>query len=339
MAAYDPPRIAGAALGAIALAAGGSALYAALHGRRVAREDHPPLGRFVTVDGVRLHYVDIGPRDAPPILFVHGNGACLDDMLVSGLIDACARRYRCIVPDRPGYGHSSRPSGRGYAPADQADLMRAFLARIGVEAPLVVGHSWGSLLALAMALDPRGPVQGAVLMSGFYYPQEGGDPAVLGLPSVPVLGRALVWTLGIPTIRQLAPRLYARLFHPHPVPEHMLETYPFGYGERPEQIRAAAAELAVMQSAAQALMPRYGACPVPVALLHGAEDKAIAATLHTERLAGEIPGARSALLPGLGHMIHYFAHRAILAAIDETMARATAVRSSGAARAASRAAE
>lgn len=324
MAEIDPPRLAGAALGALALAAGGSALYAYLHGRRVTRHRHPPRGRFVTVDGVRLHYVEVGPPDAPPLLLVHGNGACLEDMLVSGLVAALAGRYRCIVPDRPGYGHTTRPPGRAYTPQDQAVLMRRFLAAIGVEAPLVVGHSWGALLALAMTLDARAPVSGAVLMSGFYYPQERGDVALLGLPSVPVIGRALVWTLGIPTMRRMAPELYRHLFDPHPIPARMLEAYPFAYGERPEQMRAAAAELAVMQEAAEDLMPLYGGCARPVALLHGAEDKAIAAAVHTQRLAGEIAGARVALLPGLGHMIHYFAHGAIVAAVDEIAARAAA---------------
>ncbi|MGP9820128.1 alpha/beta fold hydrolase [Salinarimonas sp. NSM] len=333
MAEIDPPRIAGAALGAIALAAGGSALHAWLRGRKVAREMHPPIGRFVAVEGVRLHYVDVGPsdagpsdagpREAPALLFVHGNGACLDDLLVSGLIDACATRYRCIVPDRPGYGHSSRPSGRRYDPRDQAALLRAFLAEIGVDRPILVGHSWGALVSLAMALDHPDAVAGAVLMSGFYYPQERSGVAAMGLPAVPVLGHALAWTLGPQTMRRLAPRLYPRLFDPHPIPPRMLAEYPFAYGERPEQIRAASAELAVMRSAAAELMPRYAGCAVPLALLHGAEDKALPGALHTQRLAAEIPDARMALLPGLGHMIHYFAQDSIRAAIDETVARAS----------------
>ncbi|WP_349367598.1 alpha/beta hydrolase [Salinarimonas sp.] len=327
MADIDPPRFTEAALGpvalgALAIAAGGAALYAFVHGRRVERERHPPHGRTVRVDGVRIHYVEVGPADAPPILFVHGNGACLDDMLLSGLVGACAGRYRCIVPDRPGYGHSSRPRGRSYAPEDQAELMSAFLREIGVEAPLVVGHSWGTLVALAMALDPRALVCGAVLMSGYYYPQDRSDIFVMGLPATPVIGPALLWTLGLPTMRRMAPRLLGHMFDPLPVPERVLADYPFAYGERPSQMRAAAAELAVMRDAATDLTARYASCVVPVSLLHGAEDKAMAPALHTQRLAAELPGARVALLPGLGHMIHYFAQDAIVAAIDETMGRA-----------------
>ncbi|GGK22697.1 alpha/beta fold hydrolase [Salinarimonas ramus] len=322
MAETDPSRIAGAALGALALAAGGAALYSWIHARRVTSEMHPPIGRFVEVDGVRLHYVERGPLDAPPILFVHGNGACLEDLLVSGLVDACATRYRCIVPDRPGYGHSTRPSGRSYTPQDQAVLLSRFLDTIGVERPLVVGHSWGALASLAMALDPRADVAGAVLMSGYYYPQERGDVALMGLPAAPVIGPALRWTLGVQTMRRMAPKLYPRLFHPRPIPERMLRDYPFAYAERPEQMRAASAELAAMSASAEDLAEDYASCAVPVALLHGSQDAAIDGSLHTGRLAAEIEGASVAFLPGLGHMIHYFAHDDIVAAIDSVASRA-----------------
>lgn len=324
MAEIDPSRIAQAALGAVALAAGGATLHAFLHGRRVERDRHPPQGRFVAVDGIPIHYVEVGPADAPPLLFVHGNGACLEDMLISGLVEACAGRYRCIVPDRPGYGHTPRPRGRSYDPQDQADLMVGFLAALGVERPLVVGHSWGSLIGIALALDPRGPVCGAALMSGYYFPQERSDVFVMGLPSTPVIGPALIWTLGVPAMRRMQPRLLERMFDPLPPPERFLAQYPLAYAERPWQMSAAASELAVMSDAAADLVPRYASCPVPLALLHGAEDRALDPALHSERLAGDVSGARLDLLPGLGHMIHYFAHDAILAAIDETMERALA---------------
>lgn len=327
----DKPRWARAALGVFALAAGGSALATWRRARTISTDLHPPIGDTVEIDGVALHHIDVGPRDAPAILFLHGNGACIEDLTVSGLIEVLSPHYRCIVPDRPGYGHSSRPGGRSYTPEDQAELMIGLLAALGVERPLVVGHSWGALIAMALALHPREPVRGAVLMSGYYYPQERSDVFVMSLPATPVIGPALIWTLGPQTMRRMAPQLLAHMFSPHPVPERIHTDYPFVYGERPGQMRAATAELSIMRRAARDLAPRYASCPVPVALLHGAEDKAIAAALHTSRLAAEIPSAKLTLLPGLGHMIHYFAHEPIRDAIDGiAVASAPRLRAAGA---------
>jgi pimeloyl-ACP methyl ester carboxylesterase len=60
-----------------------------------------------------------------------------------------------IAPDRPGYGYSDRPRGTKWIPERQARLLLAFMDRLGIESPVVVGHSWGAMVALAMALEAR----------------------------------------------------------------------------------------------------------------------------------------------------------------------------------------
>ena len=91
-----------AALAAAALAA------TALLNRHLAKKaehDNPPAGRFMDVDGVRLHYVERGSGE--PLVLLHGNGSMIQDFDSSGLIDLAATKYRVIVIDRPGFGHSS----------------------------------------------------------------------------------------------------------------------------------------------------------------------------------------------------------------------------------------
>src|SRR4029079_12225642 len=83
----------------------------------------PPLGRFVTVKGVRLHYVDRGT--GTPLVLLHGNGSMIEDFQSSGLIDLAAQKYRVISIDRPGLGHSNRPRGTVWTPEAQADLISA----------------------------------------------------------------------------------------------------------------------------------------------------------------------------------------------------------------------
>jgi hypothetical protein len=69
------------------------------HLAKKAERDNPADGRFLDVDGVRLHYVERGSGD--PLVLLHGNGSMIEDFESSGLIDLAAENYRVIVFDRP----------------------------------------------------------------------------------------------------------------------------------------------------------------------------------------------------------------------------------------------
>ena len=91
------------ATAALATAAlGVSAVHAQFAARRAERE-HPATGSFVTVDGVRLHYLDPG-RTGPTVVLLHGNGTMITEMEISGLVDRLAESHRVVVFDRPGFG-------------------------------------------------------------------------------------------------------------------------------------------------------------------------------------------------------------------------------------------
>lgn len=101
---------------AVAAVAGGAVLVAAaaLVNRQLARKaerENPPAGKFIDVDGVRLHYVERG--SGRPLLLLHGNGTMIQDLQSSGLFDLAAEKYRVVAFDRPGFGHSSRPVAFG----------------------------------------------------------------------------------------------------------------------------------------------------------------------------------------------------------------------------------
>ena len=80
---------------------------------RKAEREHPPTGRFVTVDGVRLHYIEKG--EGPPVVLLHGNVVTAEDFRTSGVLELLARRHRVIAFDRPGFGYSDRPHGSAWS--------------------------------------------------------------------------------------------------------------------------------------------------------------------------------------------------------------------------------
>jgi pimeloyl-ACP methyl ester carboxylesterase len=92
-----------------------------------------------------------------------------DDWNTSGVAELLLRSYRVIIFDRPGFGYSERPRGQLWTAAQQAELLYKALRQLGVERPVVVGHSWGTIVALALAERHRADVAGLVLLSGYYF--------------------------------------------------------------------------------------------------------------------------------------------------------------------------
>jgi hypothetical protein len=101
------------------ISAGVGALLAAsailVHYRtRRTERGNPPNGRFLQIDGVRLHYMDRG--DGETLVLLHGNGMMLDDMTLSGLTDLASKKYRVIAFDRPGSPAATFDFTLGWAP-------------------------------------------------------------------------------------------------------------------------------------------------------------------------------------------------------------------------------
>src|SRR3954452_16156194 len=92
------PGWVGPALLGSAAALGAAALYTAEQTRDAERK-YPPIGRFLEVDGVRLHYLERGQGE--PLLLIHGNGTMLQDFTINGLVDRLSKLYRVIVIERP----------------------------------------------------------------------------------------------------------------------------------------------------------------------------------------------------------------------------------------------
>ena len=307
-----------AALGALALFNNASA--------RAAERRHPPRGRFVRVDGpdghdVRLHALDTGEPvngdGGPPVVLLHGNVVTSDDWMTAGIMDRLDRR-RVIAFDRPGFGHSERPRGVRWGAREQAALFIEACERMGVRRPVVVGHSWGTLPALAWALEAPETITGAVLLSGYYYPTTRVDGMFAATAAVPVLGDLLRHTVSPPFMRATLGAVEKGLFDPREVPDRFSREFPHELTWRPGQLRAIASEGAIMVDEAEQLQAmiarsRRGPSSPPLALMAGLEDKVVDPHDQTARLARELANTTLELVPGTGHMVHH--------AVPETVRR------------------
>jgi pimeloyl-ACP methyl ester carboxylesterase len=266
------------------------------------------------VDGVRLHYIESG--EGPPLVLLHGNGSMIEDFDSSGLIDLAAMRHRVIVFDRPSFGHSTRPRETLWTADAQAELFHAALERLGVSRALVLGHSWGASVAVALALKHPQTVSGLVLASGYYYPSTRIDFAIMSGPAVPLIGAILRYTLAPIVSRLMWPLLLRKIFGPAPVPTKF-KRFPKEMAVHPTQIRAAAAESGFLVPTTQTTSSQYPKLTMPMVVLAGAEDRLIDIKEQSGRLHHNISHSIFRPIAGSGQMIHQTNPEAVMAAIDE----------------------
>lgn len=281
---------------------------------KAAERNNPPVGRFLDVNGVRLHYVEKGT--GKPLVLLHGNGSMIQDFEASGLIDLAANDHRVIVFDRPGFGYSDRPRSVIWTPDAQAEVITAALAQLDVRKAIVLGHSWGASVAIAMALKHPTLVEGLVLASGYYYPTPRLDVVAMGAPALPIVGDVLSHTI-LPILSRLTwPLGLRKIFGPNPVPEKF-EGFSKELALRPSQLRASAAETAMMVPDAFAMDGLYKALKMPVVIIAGEEDKVVDSGSQSARLHSDISHSRFHRIAGNGHMIQQTATGQVMSAIKE----------------------
>jgi pimeloyl-ACP methyl ester carboxylesterase len=286
------------------------------------------MGDFVEVDGVRLHYVRRGTGE-PIVVFLHGNGSMVEEFAASGLLDLVAEHHRVVAFDRPGFGHSTRPRGRMWTPEAQASVILEACAKLGIKRPVVVGHSWGTLVALAMALNHPGQVGGLALASGYYYPTARADVAVFSPPAIPILGDLMRYTVSPILGGLLMPKLIRTMFRPAPVPRRFKTGVPKAMMLRPSQIRASAQDTALMIPSAAAMQDRYGELRLPVTIIAGGRDRIVDPRRQAMRLHREVPQSNILVLHNEGHMVHHGAVGLVGAAIETVSNRIRQIDSEG----------
>ncbi len=278
----------------------------------------PPEGRFVEVDGVRVHAVVAG--SGPDVVLIHGSSGSTRDFTF-GLVDHLKDRYRVIVLDRPGLGYTDPLPGGGSI-ADQARLLQKAAAALGAEAPVVLGQSYGGAVALAWAVHLPDTLAALVSVSSPSQPWEGGLPWLYRV-------NASWWApyLAIPVFTAFVPDAYVRgqvraVFAPQEMPAGFDDHIGADLILRRASLRANALQRAALLDEIRALQPRWPEIAVPVELVHGSADDTVPIEIHSEPLVQQIPGAVLTRLDGIGHLPQHVARDAVAAAVDRAAGRA-----------------
>jgi len=114
---------------------------------------YPFAPRYVQVGRVRIHYVDEGPRDADPILLMHGepSWSYLYRKMIPPLV---AAGFRVIAPDLVGFGKSDKPvDPDDYSYQRHVDWMKHLVVTLDLRHVTLFGQDWGGLIGLRIAAE------------------------------------------------------------------------------------------------------------------------------------------------------------------------------------------
>jgi len=161
---------------------------------------YPFAPHYVEIDGLRMHYVDEGPRNAAPVLLLHGEPTCsyLYRKMIPPLVGA---GHRVVAPDLVGFGRSDKPSERSdYTYQRHVDWMAAFLAALGLERITLFCQDWVGLIGLRLVAE-HGARFDRVVAANTFLPTGDQDPG-------PAFRKWQAWSQTVPSFE--AGRIVAR---------------------------------------------------------------------------------------------------------------------------------
>lgn len=272
----------------------------AAHTARKVEAIVPPLGRFLELDGERIHYVDEGA--GPPLFLIHGLGGQLRNFTFA-LIARLSPEFRVIAIDRPGSGYSTRASRADPRLAAQGDVLAKVIKALKLDRPLVVGHSLGGAIALAIGLDHPEWASGLALIAPVTQIVKTPPAPFRGLDiKSPLLRWIVAWTLATPLGIKGADQVLKEVFAPEKVPADFMTLGGGALGLRPRSFCAASSDLEAVNDGFDEMIQRYPTLTVPVGILFGTGDEILDFRVHGQATKDQIPTLDLELIEG-GHML------------------------------------
>lgn len=137
---------------------------------------YPFAPHYTEVDGLRIHHVDEGPRDAPPVLMLHGEPSW--SYLYRKMIPPIAAAgLRAVAPDLVGFGRSDKPAEVcAYSYARHVAWMARWMEALALRDVTLVGQDWGSLIGLRLVAEHPDRFARVVVANGALPTGEGRVP-------------------------------------------------------------------------------------------------------------------------------------------------------------------
>ena len=276
-----------------------STIFTIIITRKIKRSI-PKFGKTTVLQDAEIHWYEAG--QGRPIIMLHGLAGNLRNFTYA-LTEQLDKDYRVIAIDRAGCGWSKRSKPEIATLQGQARIISEFIEQEQIEKPLIVGHSLGGAIALALALEYNNQIAGLALIC----------PATQPVDKVPDIFRFL--NISSPSLRFFVAHTFSSFigiltrkdtfeiaFAPEPVSENFSTR---GGGDLALSSNAfikTSEDLVFALSSAPLLVGREQELDVPTKILFGEEDEILDVKLHGEKFA-ELSGTQIKVLAGKGHML------------------------------------
>lgn len=265
-----------------------------------------------------LHAVQMG--GGADFVLIHGALTTHHDWLC-GPAGPLAELGRVTIVDRPGHGASRRPRFFG-TPRDQAGQIAAGLAKLAIGPATIVAHSFGALVALALAECHPERVEALVLAAPLAFPEPRLLEHSLFAPrALPLAGPLLSRAANVLRLdRMMLENVQAQMFAPEPVPAEWRRTFPYDAVLDPDAMVSEGEDAAAILPMSPAGTIDLARIRVPVAVLAGTRDRIVSHARQGGQLAGLLPRAELVEIEDAGHMLHHTHPAALLSAVESLAA-------------------
>ncbi len=167
--------------------------------RFVDLENYPYVANYMMIDGLRIHYLDEGPKDADPIFLLHGEPtwSYLFRKMIPVLVE---EGHRVIVPDCVGFGKSDKYISKyDYSYKHHVDVMKELIQRLDLQNATFFGQDWGGLVGLRVVAEIPDRFGNIVVSNTGFAAAEG-----IGAWFLESITKLVVWWNGPVTFEELS---------------------------------------------------------------------------------------------------------------------------------------
>ena len=268
-------------------------------------------GKYIKISGMKIRYNQLGKGQ--DILFIHGQPGSLEDW--EPLISSLSSNYRVTVYDRPGHGYSSAEKIE-YNLQHNANIALGIINELHLESVIVVGHSYGGSIIMALAVRNPHQIKAFIPIAGATYPKENIE-AIYSLIRIPIIGRGFAAVASSFIGPAMIKDGLNEAFHPNEaiIPEDFIDTR-LKIWLQTKVIVSTAREELNLNSDLEKIIPDYGNISKGFFIIHGDNDLLVPKG-DSLKLNKIIRNSKLLILSNTGHQVQYARPDILIRTINE----------------------